>query len=77
MTELAFDNSKLRGRIIEKYGSLGDFSKEVCINRSSVSRMLNGFKCMKREDIILFCSALDIGPGEIGDYFFRKKVVKS
>lgn len=77
MTECLFDNSKLRGKIIEMYGTIGNFSKAVDRNRSSISRMLNGKAPMDRGDIFLFRAALDISNDEIGDYFFKKKVVNS
>ena len=77
MAEYSFDNSKLRGRIVERFGTIDNFSKAVGRNRSSISRMLNEKAPMDRGDIFLFHTALGIGNDEIGDYFFREKVVNS
>lgn len=77
MAECLFDNSKLRGRIVEKYGTVERFSKAVKKNRSSVSYILNNKAKLDRRDIMLFCSALDIKGKDIVDYFFVLKDVKT
>ena len=74
MSAQTFSNRKLRGRIVEKYGTISNFSEFVGRNRSSVSMILNGKAEMDRQDIVLFCSALDIKDKEIGDYFFTPEV---
>lgn len=77
MPKFEFDNSKIRGRIVEKYGTIDKFSKTINKNRSSVSLLLNGKAKFDREDITLFCSALDIEKKDVGDYFFTSEVVKT
>lgn len=77
MTEYAFDNSKLRGRIVEKYGTIDNFSKAINKNRSSISLILNDKATIDRRDMMLFCSALGIENKDVGDYFFTTKVVNS
>ena len=74
MVNCSFDNSKLRGRIVEKFGTIDNFSKAIGRNRSSISLMLNEKAVMDRVDITLFCSALDIARNDIGDIFFTQKV---
>ena len=76
MAEYQFDNRKLRGKIVEKYGTIGNFSEAIGVNRSKVSMKLNGKAAMNRGDIMLFCSALDVEGTEISDYFFNLKVAK-
>ena len=61
---------KLRGRIIEKFGTYGDFANSIKMNRSSLACKLNGIRGISKKDIALFCKALDISKQEIGDYFF-------
>ena len=73
----SFNDSKLRGRIIEKFGTLGSFATATNRDRTSISLMLSGKRRMKREDMALFSSFLEIGKEEIGDYFFNYEVVKS
>ena len=72
-----FDSSKLRGRIVEKYGTISNFSKQFGKDRSTISLYLNGGRGLSRENIILFCDLLDIDKDRIGDYFFTSKVVKT
>lgn len=75
MEEYLFDNSKLRGRIVEKFGTIENFSKAINKNRSTVSMILNDKAAIDRKDVMLFCSALNIERRDIVDYFFSTKVV--
>ena len=77
MPSSTFDNSKLRGKIIEKYGTISNFSNAIGKNRSSISLILNEKAAITREDIMVFCDALGISNEEVGDYFFVQKVVNS
>ena len=74
MTDRKFDYRKLRGRIVEKYGTQGAFSKAVKLSENSVSRKINGIKSFSREDILRWCELLDIDRDDIGIYFFTQKV---
>ena len=68
--ETNFKSNKLKGRIVEKFDSVSNFSEAIGKNKSAVSLLLNGKKRLTREDIILFCKVLDIKNDEIADYFF-------
>lgn len=61
---------KLRGRIIEKFGTYGSFADSIKMSRPTFTCKLNGIRGMSQKDIALFCKALDISKQEIGDYFF-------
>ena len=61
---------KLRWKIDNKYGSIAGLAKAININRSVLSRKLNGKTIMSRKDIAVICKALDIDNDEIGEYFF-------
>lgn len=74
---IQFDYRKLRGRIVEVYGSLSNFCDATGKNRSATSAKLSGGGSMKQEEIIQYASALGIGDYEYQDYFFTKKVKKS
>lgn len=69
-----FDSSKLRGRIIEKFGSLSSFANEVGLTLTSVSNKINGHTDFTRSDIIVWCDLLQITPSEVEAYFFTEKV---
>jgi hypothetical protein len=73
-SEKMIDFSKLRGRIVEKYGSVGAFAGAVEMSRAQVSHKLNGRADFNSRDIIKWCDVLEIEPGEVYDYFFTRKV---
>lgn len=61
---------KLRGRIIERFGSQGKFAEFLGISDVSVSKKMNGWVQFDQEDIVQWCEALDIPITEAGIYFF-------
>ncbi len=69
-----FDYSKLRGRIIEKYGSIEAFSNKTSISNISVSKKLNNKVAISREDMIEWSDLLDIPLEEYGVFYFVKKL---
>lgn len=71
---MAFDYSKLRGRIKEKYNTQDLFAEKLGIARTSLSLRLNGKVEFSQEEIIKSCNLLDITPEEIPLYFFTTKV---
>ena len=73
---MAFDYSKLRGRIIEKFGTYTAFAKVLGISKHSMSQKLSGKMAITTDDIRKWSKAeyLDIGAEDIGVYFFKIKV---
>ena len=69
-----YDTSKLRGRIIEKYGSLGRFAEAVNCSLSFLSQYINGKKKLDQPRIDAWANALDIDSVDIYNYFFVRKV---
>jgi len=67
---MPFNYSKLKGRIIEKYGSMSNFSDELGVPKQTLSRKLNGSIGISRNDILKWCDMLEIDLAEIGFYFF-------
>ena len=74
MNKLEFDLSKLRGRIVEKYGNNTAFADALNISPQQLSPKLTGKVAITKEDIVEWCPLLDIGIEEIGVYFFVLKV---
>ncbi len=68
--ELEYKYNKLRGRIIEKYGSQGEFADKIGLSETSVSKKMTGKTGFDQSDIIKWCEALDIPLAEAGTYFF-------
>ena len=62
---------RLRGRIIEKFGSVSAFSDRIGKARNGVSVKLNGKVKFNTNDIRQWAEALEITPEEIGVYFFE------
>lgn len=73
-TEIVLDYSKLRGRIVEKYGSVQAFSKVLNVKQEGVSHRLSNGKCLSHRSIMKWAKALDISQERIGIYFFTVKV---
>lgn len=71
---MIFDYAKLKGRIVEKFGTFYQFAKAINSSPQSVSNKLKNSVSISQKDIILWSEILDISPGEIGKYFFTLKV---
>lgn len=73
---MAFDFSKLRGRIIERFGSCAAFAAAVGLPESSVSARLNNRVSISSEEIMRWSQPelLDIPLKEIYVYFLTPKV---
>ena len=67
---MPFRYNKLKGRIIERYGTQGEFAKALKTSENTVSRKLNMNVQFSTDDIILWTSLLGIKRDEIGEYFF-------
>ena len=73
---MAFDYSKLRGRIIEKFGSIKAFAEAYGLSKVTMSNKLNGKVSISLDDIVKMSAPelLDIQPCEYHTYFFAPKV---
>ena len=67
---MPYTYNKLRGRIIEKYGTQEEFAREVGISKNSLSLKMNGKTGFSQTDINKWSFLLDISADEIGLYFF-------
>lgn len=65
-----YDTSKLRGRIVEKFGSLMEFSKAAKCSYSFLSQYMNGKKNLNQPTMEKWIVLLDIADIEIRAYFF-------
>lgn len=64
---------KLRGRIIEKYGSISAIADLLSMSRISLSRKLTGKSPFTTPDISEMCKLLSIKESDIGKYFFEEE----
>lgn len=74
MAHELFDFSKLRGRMVEKFGSVSGFSNAINCAIPTVSAKINNHIGITRADVMEWSQVLEIPPEEIGTYFFTTKV---
>ena len=72
-----FDYRKLRGRIIEIFGSVEKFAKEAKMTPTTIGRKLSGKSSWTQDEIVLSCILLNIPTREITVYFFTDEVEKT
>lgn len=74
MTKIIYDFSKLRGRIVEKFGSQSAYAEFKGWAVQQLNRKLQNSVRFTPTDIDSICDDLDIEVGEIGEFFYTKKV---
>lgn len=67
---MKYDHSKLRGRIIEKYGTVRAICKELETTETAMSNKLNNRHAFRVNDIERLINLLYIDRSKIGEYFF-------
>lgn len=65
-----YEYKKLKGRIVEKYGTQKEFAQHINLSTVSVSQKLNGIKGFSQKDIEKWAESLDIPKEEYVAYFF-------
>lgn len=72
---MKLDYSKLKGRIIEKFGSQKSFGSAVGLSENTIGKKLSGQRTIWIKDIEKWCSKefLDIEKEDIPSYFFVLK----
>ena len=71
---MAFDYAKLKGRIIEKFGTQRDFAQGMGVSERTLSLKMNNAIFFRQDEIIKAADLLDISPTDINMYFFTEKV---
>lgn len=73
---MAFNYSKLIGRITEKYGTRRAFASAIDMAESALSARLNNVTPFKADEIKKICASdiLDIPDEAISEYFFTLEV---
>ncbi len=69
-----FDYSKLKGKIVEVFGTQGEFAKAMEWSERTLSLKLSGERAWKQPDICKAIELLGIPAIEIPLYFFATKV---
>ena len=71
---MAFNYNKLRGKIVEIYGSQIEFAKAMKWSEKTLSLKLNGKVPWKQTDIMTAVQLLRLYKSDIQDYFFAVEV---
>lgn len=67
---MKYTYNKLRGKIVEVFGTHYRFAKALGISENSLSKKLKGKTQFKQSDITKWCLLLSIPIDEAGNYFF-------
>ena len=71
---MIMDYSKLRGRIVEKFGSQKAFARILGVSNNSVTKKMTSKTSFNQKDIHLWCTLLGIPMDNVREYFFTLKV---
>ena len=67
-----YNYSKLRGRMVEMFGTIEKTCEAAELRREMVSLALNGKRLFTQPEISVLADVLKIPDAEIGLYFFKK-----
>lgn len=66
---VSFNYNKLKGRIIEKYGTMGAFADELNISKQILSQRMTNRTRLSQEEIVKWAKMLGIPQEEYGLFF--------
>lgn len=69
---MAFNYSKLNGRIVEKFGTRVNFASKIGMKESTLIRKLNNQSSFKDSEIWEICEKLKLKKNKIPEYFFSQ-----
>lgn len=78
MEKVEFNSRKLRGKIVEKFGSISAFSKKMNVSEVSVHKFLSGKSDWNRSRLVEASNLLEVSsPEEFSDLFFCSKSLEN
>lgn len=63
--------NKLKGRIIEKFGSIGAFVEELGITRQNFNHKIHNKNGLSQKDMVAWATVLNISTEEFGYFFYQ------
>lgn len=69
-----FDFSTLKGKIVEKFGTIKNFAENIGVDKGTISNKLNGRIDFTVSEIFIWSNALNIQSKDYQYYFFTPKV---
>ncbi len=70
---MSFNYNKLKGRIIEKYGTMGAFAEELGISKQILSQRMTNRTRLSQEEIVKWAKMLGIQQDEYGLFFLDER----
>ncbi len=67
---MSYSYNKLKGRIVERYGTQGNLAKKIGISKNSMSKKLTGKTEFSQSDIEKWAGLLNIERKDYGEFFF-------
>ncbi len=64
---------KLKGRIVEKFGSQSEFAKALGISENTVSKKMQNKSEFDKDNMVKWARLLEIDTSEFYDYFFSDR----
>lgn len=74
ISRIEYDYSKLRGRIVEKFGTIAKFCEAVGTNYVAMSMKLNNKTGISRDEMANWGQHLDIDVDDYGTFFCTRKL---
>ena len=73
---MAFDYSKLRGRIIEKFGTQKKFAQAMGVSDRTLSLKMNNAILFRQDEIAKATELLELSISDANEYFLLRKLKK-
>lgn len=73
---MSFEYRKLRGRIVEKFGTQSNFADAMGWSERTLSLKMNGARSWKQSDICKAIELLELTQEDIPRYFFELQIQK-
>ncbi len=67
---MSYSYNKLKGKIVELYGTQGNLAKKIGISKNSMSKKLTGKTEFSQSDIEQWAGLLNIERKDYGEFFF-------
>lgn len=64
------NRNKLKGRIVEMCGSQKSMAEKLGVTEQTVINKLSGRSQFSLDDVVEWCTILEISKDEVSDYFF-------
>ena len=69
-----FDYSKLKGKIIEKYGTQKEFINTIHMSEPTFINKINNGSYFKQDEIITIMSSLELSLEYVKEFFYDKVI---